>query len=272
MPFIRHPEFRRELETTKYPFSDDATLTNGQVFFGEGTFLDAALYPIGNDGDLYISSATVTHDSVTLSFSSQGEDDLALCEFDLLSPPSEIQVLDQHSRPAGVLVSEPERLAIFQSWGVGTFEFDDSMTEFVASVVSPVPQVGLRGILLEDGTLLTGDVWIVGEDGVVVRKESVTLPAACDEPAKTVDVIRIDVVGDPLFQRRLCVPDNLFETPRFLKSITFVKDGEEFTCGPDEIGNLSIFVGANETGNPALRLRNSDSSLIFEVGGTILET
>ena len=40
---IRYPEFIKSLEQTKYPFVPTASLSNGSVFFLEGTFLDAHL-------------------------------------------------------------------------------------------------------------------------------------------------------------------------------------------------------------------------------------
>ena len=67
MAGIRHPEFIKELENTKYPFIPTATLSNGPDSFLEGTFLDAHLYAVTGTQRYYLSKVTVTSDRVTLA-------------------------------------------------------------------------------------------------------------------------------------------------------------------------------------------------------------
>jgi hypothetical protein len=71
------------------------------------------------------------------------------------------------------------------------------------------------GLLLADPVLLAAtQAWPAGEhvfdpaateDGVVVREED--------------GAIRVDVVGDPLFARRLCRGEGTFATPNFVRTI-----------------------------------------------------
>jgi hypothetical protein len=269
---IRHPEFRDNLETTKYPFGEKADLTNsaGDLIL-EGTFLDAHLYPIGAGARLYISSVVVEHSSIAIIIGD--EDTVEVCRgtFNLPSPVADLRLVDQYDRPAGILVSEPARLAVFQSWGIGTHEFEIQESEFAATCCMPTPEIGVRAIVLEDGSLFTGQTWIVGDDGVVVRKEMVTLPGSCGKAPQTVPVIRIDVVGDPLFKRRLCDPKDLFNTPQPIKQIRVIDSaGNEFTCPPDEFGDMTIQISDSLASDTALRARQTKDGLILEVVGSVV--
>jgi hypothetical protein len=266
-----HPEWRAENEPTKYPFGRSSALTNGTDVLLEGTFLDAALYPVGGQVGQYLSQVIITHTTATLYVGDAEEPQRASGEFNLVSPPDLIRLTDTAGRPAGVLVSESQRLSIFQSWSVGTHTFLRAHTEFAASVVFPVPATGVRGIQLEDGSLFTDEVWMVGEDGVVLRRETVVAPGPCGQPAAPVEVIRVDVVGDPLFRRRLCEGEALFATPRFLQTIT-VDDGvQRVQCGPDDFGDFKFTVNNDLAEDTVLRVRPTRDGIVVEAVGSLLQ-
>ncbi len=250
MSEILFPEFRDEQEKTKYPFADSATLTSVDGFSLEvDTFLDASLYPVGGAARTYLSSVTVSTRSVVLTIGEPRNRNLATVEFDPLDPPDILSFSDAYDRPAGVLVSESVRLAIFQSWPEGEHRFNAEATEFVASCVVPMPQDGLRGIATEDGNLLTGDVWLYGENGVVLRGDGD-------------GNIRVDVVGDPLYRRKLCDPLSLFTTPRFIRTINGMP--------PNESGDFKITVGSHAASDTILRIYpDADGLRIETVGPTV---
>ena len=191
--------------------------------------------------------------------------------FSLVSPPSEVALVDALGRPAGVLISEPLRLGIFATWGVGTFNFEAQATEFSATVCFPTPEIGVRGILLDDGTLLTGQVFLVGTGGVQLRRERINLDPGegCSTP-QTLEVIRLDVLGDPLFLRAQQV-GNLFATPRWLKTLTFVDDKQTVICGPDAYGNVLVTVNNNLAADTALRVHPTARGTQINVVGSVLE-
>lgn len=270
---ILFPEWRKQNEPTKYPFSAAATLTNAaNRVITEGTFLDAALYPIGEAVGLYLTKAVVSFDSVVLSVGTQADPDLATGSFHLIDPPDEVPLVDQYGRPAGVLVSEGRRLGLFQSWGVGTHEFEAGQTEFCASCVFPTPEVGVRGVRLENGELFVGDVWLVGDDGVVFRvsERSVPVPGGCG--SRVVREIRMDVVGDPLFRRRLCQPNNLFDTPRFVKQVKVVGPNMEFTIPPDPGGNINITAVNDLAADTVLRITAKENGIEIGAVGSVTDT
>jgi|TARA_R110000824_G_scaffold82768_4_gene207396 hypothetical protein len=267
---IRHPEWQSSLEDTNYPFEPDAKLLNsaGDIVPPD-VFLDAHFYPIGGSGSMYLSKVEVTAEAVTLYIGDSSTLEIASGSVTITGSNDIVRLTDVYGRPAGIIISEASRLGMFRALGIGEHSFTQLETPFVATVCMPTPQIGVRGIVIPDGTLFTGPVWIVGEDGVVVSKETAEMPATCDTSAQTQDVIRIDVVGDPLFRRRLCVPNDLFATPNFVQKIRIVNGNEQWTCSPDEHGYFYIQGNDSLAGDAALRVRTTTSGeLKFEVVGT----
>ena len=246
------PEFRDQFQETPYPFMDNATLLadTGQKIDND-MFLDASLYPIGaTDGYVYLSRITVQAREVTLAVADRTRREKATTSFDPLDPPTLLRLTDSYSRPAGVLVSEAVNLTRFSSWEPGEHIFSVAATQFVPSCVIPTPEVGVRGFLTEQGDLLTGDVTIVGDNGVVVRQDP-----------EDASAIRIDIVGEPLFRRQLCTPLEAFATPTFIKSIN--------GCAPDEYGNFNITIGDHLNDTTIIRLYQEDGRLVMEAVGDV---
>lgn len=223
---IRHPEWRASHDATKYPFGQDCSLSNtaGDVIF-ETTFLDASFYIVGAQAGVYLSRVSIDVDNVTIYVGDPANAQLAFGTFPRATPPSELRFVDNFNRPAGVLVSEEIRMALFSSWPIGDHDFSPTATQFVARCCHAMPQIGVRGFELDDGSILTGDVWLVGDDGVVLSCDTVQEATSCGLPIKDVTQLRIDVVGDSLFRRKLCSQPDFFETPHYLETITFCAPG-----------------------------------------------
>lgn len=239
------PEFRDEFENTRYPFSDTATLRadSGMELLLD-TFLDASLYPIGAVGNVFLSSIALLARQATFTISA-GSTMLATAVFDPLAPPDILRFVDTHGRPAGILVSSSLRLARFSAWPLGSHDFTVNDAAFVASCVIPLPAPGVRGLLSEDNTLLAGDVWLVGDNGVAIREED--------------NRIRVDVVGDPLFVSKLCGPAGRFKAQPLLRTINH--------CPPDFHGNYNLTVGSHFNAETVVRIYASEGGLVIEAVG-----
>lgn len=253
---ILFPEFRDEQQASRYPFADTATLqsdTDLNIQIAPDTFIDASVFTIGGSSRAYISSIVVTTQKITINI---GDTDLAAraaATYDPLSPPKNGMLLleDRYGRPAGMLLSTAVALSRFSAWGVGTYEFTLSQTEFVASVVIPANEPGVRALQTEKKQFLTGDVWLVGDQGVMLRKEN----------EKT---IRVDVIGVPLFKRFLCEPKSEdFSNKRYLKTIN--------GCGPDEFGNFTFTATNQLAPDTVLRIYvDGDTIIIDTVGRSVV--
>lgn len=261
--------WRGSNQSTHFPFSDLATLrSRSGLILLEGTFLDAAIFPVGGRSGAYLSVLEVGHDSITVRTGDSQIKKRTSGTFALVSPPDIVELTDGAGRPAGVLVSESDRLASLQSLPVGIHEFSQAATEFAASVCFPVAESGVSGITLEDGTTFGGDVWIVGEDGVVVRTEELELDPKVEGVTEPIQVVRFDIIGDPLFRRRLCTPSDLFVTPRFIKAVRIVHADGEFVCFPDALGGMRITIHNGIVQDTVLRLQGGADALILETVGS----
>lgn len=249
---ILFPEFRDEQEASRYPFADSAGLqseTNADIQLAPDTFIDAAFFIIGGAQRVYISSIIVETQSVTINVGDEELDQRVATTYNPLSPPENglLILADQYGRPGGTLLSTAIALARLSGWAVGTYEFAIDQTEFVASVVIPANEPGVRAIQPETKQFLTGDIWLVGDQGIVLRQ---------DGP----HVIRIDIIGEPLFRRRLCEPQSEnFPTKRYVKTIN--------GCGPDEFGNFTFTATGQAAADTVLRVYVDNETIVINTVG-----
>lgn len=221
------PEWRNNNQHTRYPFSDDATLVNvdGQSI-AEDLFDDARIYPVGGSVGLFLRRVEITPLGLFFHISDPVAGEIASGGYLFNNPvPNEIGLFDQYGRPAGVLVSDSTRLQ--NAAGVypqGDTIFEQAQTEFAPTVAIPIPNNDLRGVLLDDGGFIAGDVYLVGANGIVLRLDN--------------GAIRVDVIGDPYALLKSC-QDEGFVTPPFcgLKTINGIS--------PDANGDFKLTIGGN---------------------------
>lgn len=247
---IIFPQFRDEQNDSRYPFVDKATLlsTEDRLDIGRDTFIDASLYTIDADARAYISAITVSAAEIIITIGDESSRDRATARWTATSPPENgiVPLFDAYNRPAGMLLSEPLKLARFAAWPPRTHTFRQQATEFVDTVSIPAKEPGVRGLLDENNVLLTGNAWLIGERGIVVRQEGT-------------GVIRIDIIGSPLFRRELCTALNKFQSKNFLRSIN--------GCGGDEYGNFTLTGTAHISEDTVLRIYPLDGAIRIDVIG-----
>lgn len=263
MSGIRHPEFIKSLESTRYPFIPTASLSNGNVSLLEGTFLDAHLYAVAGTRRYFLYKATVSSSKIVLTIGDLTDNSRLTGEIPLPITTEVVRLIDTYGRSGGMLVSEPSRLALIGAWGVGEHVFERKQTEFCVTCQMPIPDVGLTGIRLENGDLLSGKIWLVGEEGVVLSTELTT-----DKDGNTVELVRIDVVGDPLYLQRLCNPDLLFTPANPVRTIRIVQGTYTYDCVPDDLGNFSIQMNDSLVADAALRVRTTPEGIVILVEGS----
>jgi len=256
---VRHPEWRSSLEGTKYPFAPGSSLVNSAgISLPEEGLIDAHLYPIGGKDGIYMSQIVITYDYITFHIGDSENSSIASGKVDMHSLSAVpldkrgviVQLSDGHSRPAGVLVASAIGICAFSTLGLGTHNFLQPETEFVTTVCMPTPEIGVRGVVLEDGSILpelyTDDLWFVGGDGVILSYELSTAKVKCASALDTFPAIRVDIVGDPLALRKLCATTDGYATPAFIKTIRVQNTVKGCDTGQeDEDGNAVNYFDVN---------------------------
>ena len=234
---VLFPSWRNASQFINYPFSDNVTLANlDGVAIPKTLFDDARIYLIGSSQAVYMNSVTVdTVGNITFSVADLNSNATATGVYAVDSGVPNISLNDSYGRPAGILVSTVSELDLAAGmFPVGTTIFQPTQTTFSPVVIIPVPNVGLRGILLDDGSVMTGDVYLVGTNGVVLSNVG--------------GYIRADVLGDPYATIKAFEAEGTSVSTNFngLKTINQIS--------PDANGDFKITVGGNLSEYTILRI------------------
>ena len=252
---LLYPHFRDEQGDSKYPFADTATLrsdTNENAAIAADTFIDAVFFPVSGGRRVYISTITVTTQTVTIVIGDALNTARATASYAALQPPVDgvLTFSDEYGRPAGTLLSTKTNLSRFSAWAVGAYSFSTAATEFVASVTIPAAEPGVRAVQPETREFMTGDIWLVGDQGVVLRQEGE-------------NIIRIDIVVVPLFKRALCEPQTAgFPAANYLQTIN--------GCGPDAYGNFTFTATNQAVDDTVLRVYPDNGTIVIDAVGRSL--
>jgi hypothetical protein len=234
----KYDEWRVENAQLNYPFADDVSMANETLTLPRTLFLDARLYPIGGGPRQFISRIVKAQGIITLKISDETGSVAAASYAEVAIPATgEVAIYDAYDRPAGVLVGTLTSLQAFSAIDTGIYEFTVAQTAFAATVVIPQPAFGVRGVLLASGDVMTGDVWLIGEDGIVLREED--------------GAIRIDAIGDPFAEQKFCIEEETAETQQ-LQPYCPIRTINGLT--PDERGNVMLVVGGNQSLTNLLRI------------------
>ena len=234
-------DWRDDNQQRKYPFADDALLTNGTLAIPKSLFIDGRLYPIGGDENLYLYRVTREEETITFGIRS-GDDELATGSYDVTDIPEngEIAFHDDYGRPAGMLLGTEMSLRAVSGLNAGTYTFTQPQARFATAVVVPQPDVGVRGFLLPDGSFVASNVIFVGEDGAIVRKD--------DDGS-----LRIDFVGDPFARRKLCEDEETSDADvALLQAYCPIQTINGIPA--NDQGDYKLLVGSLESLSPVLRI------------------
>lgn len=238
----------------KYPFIDGATMT---TIMGQGIppfwLTDARLYPLNATEQLYISEIRVLPAGVHVSVSDLTTGVVATGEAGFTD--GQIDMRDPFGRHAGILLGNHGALAAAHR-APAVLEFDENALAFVATVVVPQPTLGVQALNLDNDSLVAGDVWFVGEDGVVIDAQD--------------NAIVVHIVGDRLFVRRACNAEQVTYIPsRPLKKLVINQASDNITLIPNENGDIRIIPGTSVAEDTVLHIVNGQHEVRFKVIGNI---
>lgn len=244
------PDWYNESEGSAYPFGDDSSFVSDTgLTLGRTSILDAVLYPDANVLPR-LTAITTNRTTAEFTFSDESGNVVATGTKTHGDTIREIYLVDPLDRQIGVLVLNEDSELPFIGWPVGVHTLD---LPLVPTCVIPVVSV-VEGFLTADEDYVSAKVFLVGDAGVVVRPEP--------NPDPGTSAIRIDLVGDPLFRRRICSPQNRFTTPNFVRTINGLP--------PNELGEFPIAVGQHLSPEPILRIETDveTSQISFRIVGT----
>lgn len=247
MPSVIFQEFRDQYALTKYPFVDTATCTDrtGALVLPPGILLDASIFIPGVSSFVYLSKLEITAEYFIVTVSDTSGKKQITGKRYTSDTTSNLSLFSDYGFLMGMLVSDNLRWAFLHSLPAGTYEFGNNTTRFVDKCTSILPTMGVTTVGIEDTEGLTGDIWLVGRNGVVLRAENET-------------TIRIDVAGEALFNRTSC--GESFVTPNYVTSIN--------GCRSDRYGNIQLIVEQDENTKGIIRLNSSTDSITLSAIGT----
>lgn len=159
-------EFGNQNSSRKYPFLDDALMrdTDG-IELPVDFVVDAALFPLDIVGPVYLQTLVPSTRMLVFADVATGNP-VATAEWEPGSAVADVVEAGAYARGIGVVVLGDGVADVFRGRGERTFL--PGATTLCPAACVPILQAGVRGFLLPDGTLVTGDVVFAGENGVSV--------------------------------------------------------------------------------------------------------
>lgn len=165
MSLVLLGEYRSQNSQRCYPFADDVTLMDAEGNALPTDFIiDAFLFPLGITGGVYLHSVDVAAGKLYFA-TSDNSSPFGVATYDQ-TDTAYVYETEGYTRQIGVVVFGAGIDAIMA--GSITRVFSYAATALAPAAFAPLNQTGVRGILLDDGTLLTGDVTLRGGSGVTV--------------------------------------------------------------------------------------------------------
>lgn len=236
-------DFRDQYAESCYPFTDQATLqTTAGLPLSRGVFLDAIIHIPGVITPVYLASITIAPRRITFGMAAWFRGETAAGSFDPTAVPDVVALTDKYNRACGSLVIDPVTAVQLTGWSSARHLFNRDATTFVPSCVIPSPISGLHGLLSPDDELITDDIILVGENGVIL---------AVDTPEAGDPTLTVHIVGDPLFAK---AGSTGFLPPRFVRTIN--------RKHADQYGNFVLDVGEAFAKDTVLRINSAGANAI----------
>lgn len=176
-------EYGNQNRQRKYPFTDGATMKDNDGHLLPVDFIvDACLYPMDVTGPVYVASVDPVQN--TIYFAGADGTVFGKAVYEQGQAGADVVELGVYERKLGVIVLGDGVSELFRGGAVR--KFTASATPFTPTACVPLVQAGVRGIVLPNGDLVTGNVTFEGRNGVVVTSRS-----------DNGSYLRFDVIGVP---------------------------------------------------------------------------
>lgn len=248
---IYHPEYRQELSQSNYPFVPEASLKSTAISLPAGLIVDAHLYPITGDGRYYLSRIEADNETINFIIGDLRFDNVAKGTIVRNNLKDVVALTSTGGTSAGLILLNPEKLPAIAGISAGVYNFGLRQAEFCLNCTVPVSNTGVSGILLPNGEVVSGHVWLYGEDGVVLT--------AFPDTGK----VLINIIGDPLAGQDLCEGQ---VSPVPIKRINVKHDSGQYYCNVRG-GEFKIQISNQEVLDPVLRVTSESQGTYIWMAG-----
>ena len=245
-------EYRKELESTGYPFSLPIPLTTTTGYlFPLSAIADASVYFDSVDSVPQLTALEKSNHLITFVVGDyRGSFDLRL--------DNEIVPLETSNGVfGGILVCNPQKIRTLKSWPNGKHPIREPIP-FCPAALEFVPPVGVQRFRADSGEVFSGSVTIVSGKGGVLE----TLSAS-----DRFDYVRVHYCGDPTWQLRNGRTDY---TVPIQEIVCIGADGRKLSLEPGLRQEIILVACNTEHSNlhdDAFRISSQGSSITLSLAG-----
>lgn len=247
--------WRDQAAQSKYPFTDfSECLSVSGVPLPASLFLDVSLVS-SQDARVQLVSLLPYETALLAVFQNEFETETFQAVLGITAGETASN-LTENGRVCGLVVYDPSSVQYFLSKYSTAQVFQDS-AELCPRCIHVVVKPGVQSLAAGDLLGNSGVVFLIGENGVVLRQ--VDLPLNTLAPNDPTKAIRVDVVGNPLYDAETCFTADS-AVGLAATSINQVR--------PNSRGSLTLIVD-RRTSQSALRVAQGDdpSTLTFSITG-----
>jgi hypothetical protein len=204
---IVNRQYRDNLQLTRYPFQGtEPLITTSGAQVPDQLFLDLAIMVTEETVAVALTQIVVASATAIASFSDNNGTVVAIANLSTVDGQGQV-VLMKGSLQVGYALVSLNAVTIVNGWPAGTYTLDAPILSHLLVISDPA---WLAGYLLPDGTVLTGDVYLVADHGLWLNHTSTGF--------------QFNVTGDPY-------------TVRTAAAVLTALNG----VAPDSNGNVTLF-------------------------------
>lgn len=240
----------------KYPFTSNSTLQSKEgIIIPNESVLDASFYPTGEYETIRIGEIDKKLQGSTIkiysSYDKIGEGNLDDIDDKI------IKIKDNYNRDIGIIVIDETFLFFIKNLKPNQYYFDLESAVFLPSCITIRPNSFLEGFTDENGNIVSGEVWLVGEAGVFLNYTQDSS-------------ITINCIGDPLFKTRFLekTADYMLENVP-IKEIIIKNFNQMYynsnKVKPDKYGNILLSSRGAFDNKSILKIRPTENGIKMEI-------
>lgn len=163
MTTIYGSQWEDSLRGLAYPFASPYLPTSGDLTVPVNFIMDAAIFMRSSESTAVLESITVGPlRALTITFADSAKTPVGTA---VVPTNGGLVAITQGGVNVGFISVDPDAAAIVQGWFPRTYTFGAPLVPNVVVVSDPA---WLRGLVCPDGTVLSGDAYIVGAPGIVL--------------------------------------------------------------------------------------------------------